>query len=63
MLFNFICTNTVPRPWPTPKSGKPATQYTFSTRYLSQLSSLHKLWYIWSDELNKFIKIVPLNIG
>ena len=62
-VFNSICTNTVPRPWPNPNSGKPASQYTFSTRSLPQISSLHKLWYVWSDELNKFIKIVPLNIG
>ena len=62
-VFNSICTNTVPRPWPSPNSGKPATQYAFNTRSLPQLSSLHKLWYVWSDELNKFIKVVSLNIG
>jgi hypothetical protein len=62
-VFKSICTNTVPRPWPSPNSGKPASQYAFSTRSLPQITSLHKLWYVWSDELNKFIKIVPLNIG
>ena len=23
---------------------------------------MQSLWYVWSNELNKFIKIVPLNI-
>jgi len=62
-IYYPICTKTLPFPWPNPKSGLPATQYYFHSRSLPQLSSLHKLWYVWSDELNKFIKIVPLNIG
>jgi hypothetical protein len=62
-IFKPICTNTVPKPWPSEKSGLPAQQYTFNTRSIPQLTFLHKEWYKWSDEKNKFIKIVPLNIG
>jgi hypothetical protein len=62
-IYYPICTKTLPFPWPSPKSGLPARQYYFHSRALPQISSLHKLWYVWSDELNKFIKIVPLNIG
>jgi hypothetical protein len=61
-VFKAICTNTVPRPWPRPNSGKPASQYAFNTRSLPEITTLPKLWYVWSDELNKFIKKVPLNI-
>ena len=66
IYFKF-CTTTLPRPWPSPNTGIrtlrcAATQYSFNSRSLSQLTLLHTLWYVWSDELNKFIKIVPLNI-
>lgn len=46
-LFNIyspICTSASIRPWPNPKTGKPASQYTFSTRSLPQLSKLHSQW-------------------
>jgi hypothetical protein len=62
-IYSYLCTATFPKPWPNPKTGLPASQYTFSTRCLVQLTLLHKIWYRWSEELNKFIKIVPLNIG
>lgn len=62
-LYYPICTKTLPFPWPRANSGLPATQYHFHSRALPQLSSLHKLWYVWSDELHKFVKIVTLNIG
>ena len=59
--FKF-CTSTLPRPWPSPNTRLPATHYSFNSRTLSQLILLQSLWYVWSNELNKFIKIVPLNI-
>ena len=62
-VYKPICSSTIPRPWPTPESGLPATQYHFSTRALPYLTELHRQWYYWSNEKNKFIKIVPLNIG
>lgn len=61
-IYYSICTTTLPNPWPNPKTGLIPTQYTFHTKSLIQLTILHKLWYKWSDDLNKFIKIVPLNI-
>lgn len=61
-IYFQICTSTVPKAWPSPKTGLPATQYYFNSRSLFQLTVLHSLWYVWSDELNKFVKIVPLNI-
>jgi len=57
-----ICTKNLPRPWPNPKTGLPVKQYTFQTKSYPELSYLHKLWYRWSDELKKYIKIVPINI-
>ena len=60
--FN-ICTNKLPRPWPNTKIGLSVKQYTFKTKSYPELSYLHKLWYRWSDELEKYIKIVPNNIG
>lgn len=62
-IYSPICTSTVPRPWPNPKTGLPASQYTFQTRFLVPLTLLHKIWYSWSPELTKYVKILPLNIG
>ena len=62
-VYSPICSNIPPHPWPNPKTGKPISQYHFSSRALASLSEIHSQWYIWSNELNKFIKIVPLNIG
>ena len=62
-IYRPICTNTPPHPWPKPKTGKPISQYHFSSRALPSLSRIHKQWYVWSNTLNKFIKIVPLNIA
>jgi hypothetical protein len=61
-IYSSICTSTLPRPWPNPKSGKQPTQYNFSSKTLPALSLLHSQWYKWSEAENKFIKIVPLNI-
>lgn len=62
-IYSPICTATLPFPWPSPKTGKPATQYNFHTRSLPILTEMHSLWYVWNKTLNKYIKIVPLNIG
>nr|YP_009926598.1 hypothetical protein [Wolfiporia cocos]QNH92656.1 hypothetical protein [Wolfiporia cocos] len=62
-VYKPICTNTPPRPWPNPKTGKPVRQYAFSSRCLASLSQIHNQWYVWSNTLNTFIKIVPSNIG
>ena len=42
--------------------GKQITQYHFSTKSHPLFTALHGIWYKWSVEENKFIKIVPLNI-
>ena len=62
-IYFSICTNTPPRPWPNPETGKAITQYAFSTKSLPSLTLLHSQWYEWSEIKKKFIKIVPLNIG
>ena len=62
-VYKPICSNTPPHPWPNPKTGKPVTQYHFASRALASLSEIHFQWYNWSNGLNKFIKIVPLNIA
>ena len=62
-VYKPICTNNSPHPWPNPKTGKPVTQYHFASKALISLSQIHSQWYIWSETLNKFIKIVPSNIG
>jgi len=61
-IYNSICTNTEPRPWPNPKTGKPISQYAFNTKSLPYLTLLHSQWYKWSEYKKRFIKIVPLNI-
>ena len=61
-IYSPICTETPPNPWPKPKSGKPATQYHFSSRALPAISQIHNQWYVWSDDNKKFIKIIPSNI-
>lgn len=61
-VYSPICTKTSPSPWPNPKTGKEISQYNLKTRSLPALSSIHNEWYRWSDQLNKFTKIVPLNI-
>lgn len=63
VVYKPICNITPPHPWPNPKTGKPVTQYHFGTKALLSLTEIHSNWYIWSNTLNKFIKIVPLNIG
>ena len=62
-IYSPICTSTVPCPWPNPKTGRPVSQYKFQTRHLVPLTLLHKIWYSWSPELTKYVKILPLNIG
>ena len=61
-IYKSICTNTEPRPWPNPKTGKPISQYVFSTKSLPYLTLLHSQWYKGSEAKKGFIKLVPLNI-
>ena len=44
-------------------SNKAITQYSFNTRSLPIFSTLHSIWYSWSKEKNKFIKIIPYNLA
>jgi hypothetical protein len=60
--YKSICTDTLPRPWPPIKSGKPTTQYNFNSRSLPSITLLHKQWYKWLEEEKKFKKVVPVNI-
>jgi hypothetical protein len=62
-IYSYICTLTPPAPWPSLKSGLPASQYHFATRSLPELTALHSLWYVWSPALLTFVKIVPLCIA
>ena len=56
-----ICTESEPTPWPNPETtGKKATQYSISTKFLEKISKLHSSWY--KKEEGKDIKFVPLNI-
>ena len=61
-IYKLICSNTPPHPWPNPKTGKPITQYHFSTRTLVSLTEIHKQWYVLNEN-KKFTKIVPFNIA
>ena len=63
-IYSSICTTTPLRPWPNPiVTGKNPTQYAFSSKSLPALTVLHSQCYKQDKENNKFIKIVPLNIG
>ena len=55
------CTRSERTPWPSYKSGKPISQYQFSTRSLPMFTILNSEWYKIVD--NKSIKIISLNIG
>lgn len=63
-IYQSFCTNTEPRvaSQPNPNTGKPVTQYAFSTKSLPSLTLLHYQWYKWTEYKKGFIKIVPLNI-
>lgn len=60
IVYSEFCTQSRPTPWPNPKSGKPITQYWFSTRYLPIFKELHNQWY--KEVSGKYIKIIPFNI-
>ena len=62
-IYSSICTSTPLRPWPNSDTGKTPSQYAFNSRSLSELTVLHKQWYVLNKENKRFIKIVPLNIG
>jgi hypothetical protein len=61
-IYYSISTKTEPRPWPNPNTGKPITQYAFTSKSLPSLTLLHSQWYEWSEHKKGFVKIVPLNI-
>jgi LAGLIDADG DNA endonuclease family len=44
-------------------SNKVITQFNFNTRSLPIFSTLHSIWYSWSKEKNKIIKIIPSNLA
>lgn len=50
-IYFTICTSTLPKPWiiifsaKDCNTGLPASQYTYNTRSLIQLTILHNLWY------------------
>jgi len=60
VAYGEICTISEPTPWPNPQTGKPITQYWFSTRSLPLFTKLYKEWYKEID--GKYVKIIPLNI-
>ena len=63
-IYSPICTTSPLRPWPNPVvTGKIPSQYAFNSRNLPALTELHSQWYRFNKEKNKFIKIVPLDIG
>jgi hypothetical protein len=62
-IYFSICTLNPIRAWPNPKTGKTPTQYNFLTKSLISLTEIHKQWYYFNKETNKFVKIVPLNIN
>lgn len=62
-FYKSICTNTEPTPWPNPKTGLEIKQYNFKSRSLPSLTALHSKWYRWSDQEQRYIKIVPLDLG
>lgn len=43
--------------------GKTVQQYYFSTASLPIFTILHSMWYVWDENKQKFIKIVPLDIS
>lgn len=56
-----ICTESNPTPWPNPKiSGKEPTQYWFSTKRMTKITQLYRIWYKQAN--GKYVKILPLNI-
>jgi LAGLIDADG DNA endonuclease family. len=42
---------------------KPTQSYNFAIRSLTKLIQLHSNWYCFDSNLNKYVKIVPLNIA
>lgn len=60
VVYQEICTSSLPTPWPNPKTGKLVTQHWFSTRSLPLFNKLHEEWYKKIEGKNR--KIVLLNI-
>lgn len=64
VIYLSICTLAALHPWPNPMTtGKTPTQYTLSSRSLPIFTQIHSQWYNWSVTLNKYVKVVPFNIG
>jgi len=61
-IYNSIMTTTPPLILYSIKSSRVILHYQFNSRMLPELTQLHSLWYVWSNDLRKFIKIVPHNI-
>ena len=56
-IYSSICTKTLPCPWPSPKTGLPATQYNFKSRASPSLTLLHSQWYEWSIPKKHLLKL------
>lgn len=54
-------------PYPNPSiprhEGKEITQFSLTTRTTDFLYDMHILWYKWDPVLEKWIKIVPADVG
>jgi hypothetical protein len=59
-FYKSICkTNQIK---PVVNKNNIVTHYRFESKNLPKLTILHNNWYLWSEELNQFVKIVPSNI-
>jgi hypothetical protein len=56
-------TPSLPKPWPNPNKGLPVQQYTIHSQSIPLLTEFHALWYVWSSELTKFVKVLPFNVA
>jgi hypothetical protein len=61
-IYNSLMTSIPPHIIESIKFGKPFLQYQFHSKPLVQLTELHSWFYNWSNDLQKYIKIVPHNI-
>ncbi len=61
-FYSYICIKNYPRAYPNHKSDKPVESYIIHSKSLTSLTALYSIWYFWSDGLQIYIKIVPLNI-
>lgn len=62
-VLSPICTKSPPTGWPNivqSKESKKVTQYWFSSKRMSLISDLHRLWYKSVD--GKYVKVLPKNL-